>query len=142
MSTLDLASIAASLYSRVKSDSAGSAVRALLGAGATSVIPARDLPKETGDLGLLPARPLLVWRRGVTSEVDQMWRAFGTWWAYVELDQGDRPLDQIVSALIAAYPRFCIPLGRVTVGPIGQPGEDRDLNLYGVPVQISYARRD
>lgn len=136
--TLDLASIAASLYSRIKSDVAGADVRALLGAQAGSVLPAHELPR---DARALPARPLLVWRRGATSQVAGIWRVFGAWWAYIELGQSERALDRIVSAVLAAYPPFCIPYGRVAVGPVGQPGEDRDLGLYGVAVQVSFTRR-
>lgn len=137
---LDLTSITATLYDRIKTAPEGAAVRDLLGAGATSVITQRELPK---DLRLLPVRPLLVWRHGViTGEAGDDRRVINTWWVYVEPGAGDRPVNTIVAALEAAYPQIgVVPFGRVRVGPIGQPAEDRTLNLYGRAVQVSYSRR-
>lgn len=139
--SIDPAAVSAALFARVKSDSAGAAVRALLGAGAASVISARDLPKEPGKVGTLPARPLLAWREGpIGGQAGEMETFTGAWWVYDEPGQGDRRINAIVAALKAAHRDQVgiVDYGRVRVGPVGQAALDRVIGLYGRAVQITY----
>lgn len=135
--SLPIAVIAASLWSRIATDSAGSAVRALLTSG--GVLTAASVE---GGIFNLPDPPFVVWREGVVAGTgDVMRRAFGTWWVYVP--RADTRLqNQIIEAIEAAYPWDCIADGRVEIGPIGQAAPDRALGgLWARPVTVSYLRR-
>lgn len=134
---LDVQAIRAAVYARLQSDAAGSAVRALLGAGAASVVTGEQL-----DDGARPVRPCVVLRSGPIAGDSGEMRIFApTWWIYDDLAQGTYRLDTIATAIEAAYARFSIPFWRVTVSAIGEPRVDSSLHLRGLGVTLDVRRR-
>ena len=134
---LDLAALNAATFARLKGEAAGADVRALLGAGAASVIPARALR------GALPARPLIAWRQGaVTGQGDDWRRVVGAWWAYDDPAQDYYRINSIVAAIEAAHPLDWLAHYECRVGPIGQGVEDSALGgLLTRSITITMGRR-
>lgn len=133
---LPLSTITASLWSRIATDSAGSAVRALLSSTSAVYTAAQA---EGGTPG---TPPFLVWREGpVAGTGDVMRRTFGAWWVYVP--RADTRLQaQIIEAIETAYPQNAIADGMTEIGPIGQAAPDGALGgLWARPVTVSYLRR-
>ena len=133
----DLAAINGLLYARLKSDVAGAAVRAALGAGAASIIPAEKLRQEPR-----PARVLLVWRGGsVGGQSGDMRAITGVWWIYDDPHQGYARIDALAPLIEAAYPRDCVAWGETRISLIGQATEDATLGgLLVRPLQITHRR--
>jgi hypothetical protein len=133
----DLATLNGLLYAQLKTALAGGAVRAALGAGAASIIPAEKLRQEPR-----PARPLLVWRGGsVGGQSGDMRPITGVWWAYDDPGQGYARIDALVPLIEAAYPRDALAWGETRITLIGQATEDATLDgLLVRPVQLTYRR--
>lgn len=134
---IDLASISGLLYAQLKTAAAGAAVRAVLGAGAASIIPAERLRHEPR-----PARVLLVWRGGsVGGASGEMRPASGVWWVYDDPGQGYARIDAVVPLIEAAYPRDALAWGDTRITLIGQATEDATLGgLLVRAVQLTYRR--
>jgi hypothetical protein len=137
MAAPNLATINGLLFARLKSDAAGAAVRAALGAGAASVIPATHLRREPR-----PARVLLVWRgSSVGGQSGGMRDIIGTWWIYDDPAQGFARIDALIPLMEAAYPLDVIDPGETRITLIGQQGESAVLGgLRERFVQLTYRR--
>jgi hypothetical protein len=116
----------ASIFSVLKTDSAGTATRAALGAGASSVIPRQSLQLTT-----LPASPFVVGFSGaITGDRRQMRDLFYTWLVYDDPTTLWRRINAVVSLIEAAYtnnPRL-IEGYVVHMGSIGAEVVDEALN--------------
>lgn len=152
--SIDYAAAYSALYSRAESDSAGSTLRALLGAFPS------PFPKDTdraGDKAVFAADklklyagagvvlPWLVWRAGTTNGQSGEMRDVGaSWWAYNAPAKGDKVLYDIASALEALYGTqsvFAIAGGRLAVTFVGSPRVDQALGgLNGLEVRIGFRR--
>lgn len=134
---IDLASINGLLYAQLKTATAGAPVRAALGAGAASIIPAERLRQESH-----PARVLLVWRGGsVGGQSGDIRPITGVWWVYDDPHQGYARIDTLVPLIEAAYPRNALAWGETRVSFVGQATEDATLGgLLVRPIQITYRR--
>lgn len=125
------ASIAGSVFARVKSDAQGSAIRALLGAGAASVIPADML---SGGITDLPARPLLALAiLPARTDGARDLHAY-RWWVYDDPHQGTVRIDRILAVLPRAYDlEYTAPLSApasgVQLGGASESRVDSILNL-------------
>ncbi|HMQ30012.1 MAG TPA: hypothetical protein PKD53_04755 [Chloroflexaceae bacterium] len=117
-------------FQRLKSEPAGSALRALLGAAGASVIPATELGKAA-----LPPRPFVAYRPGATTNVLGIDQHQAAWWVYDDPAQGTWRIDQVVAALAPAYllERGAAPLpspaGPVRLVAADEPREDLALGL-------------
>lgn len=136
--SIDYAATYAALYSRAATDSAGAAVRALLG-GASSVFPADKLGQVAGVV-----LPWLVWRAGsVGGQSGEMRDTGASWWAYNTPAKGDHRLHEIAAALEALYGTqsvFAVTGGRLLVTFVGQPRVDQALGLNGLEIRIGFRR--
>jgi len=148
---LDLASINNSLYTRLATDSAGSAARALLGsfpspfpkmssfAGAKAVFPAELLALFAGAGVVLP---WAVWRgRGTSGETHDYRSILGSWWVYTAKNAPQYTLLSVATAieqLYGASAGLAIAGGRLHAQTL-QPVEDKALALNTVEVRIRYA---
>lgn len=128
---LDFTTAYASLYSRAASDSAGSALRALVG----SIFDARDLDNLTGK-----TLPYLVWR---ATDPDGgstlMTNINGGWYAYVAPTVGDRTLTTIGTAVYRLYGgenRMAISGGVLHALPPRAPFFDAARKLRGLHIPI------
>lgn len=101
MSLLDPATLLTTFYARLASDSAGSAVRALLGAGAASIIVRDDL-----DAANVPARPFLVCASGPIAGAPDydMQRMVCAWWIYDDPIRKFSRIDSLLLPIANAYP--------------------------------------
>ncbi len=134
---LDPQAITAAFFAVLKSGSAGTAVRAALGDGAHSVIPAEDLK------GSLPLAPFLALRGGPIGGGDRDMRlcAF-TWWIYDDPNGRFYGINGLIPLIVAAYPLRALASGATRVTGIG--GEFTDAALSGRPgrsIQFSYTTR-
>lgn len=121
--------IAAATFARLKTDPAGAALRALLGAGAASVITA-DALKVGAEL--LPARPLVALRVGPVPTLGHVDGHAYSLWIYDDPDQGTARIDQIAAAVPLAFDtdRGAPPLaGGVRLGALAEPRHDPALGL-------------
>lgn len=134
---LDLATIVTAQYARLASDSAGSAVRAALGAGSASVIHARTL-----DPAALPAAPFVAYReRGVAGESWEMRPVLGDWWIYDLPTYGTTRINALITLIHTAYPRAAIAHCETVVSNVGAPIHDTALDRIGRAVSLtSYTR--
>src|SRR5690242_3499275 len=97
--TVDLHVITATFYNVVKTSNAGASVRAALGAGASSVIPKKDLA-----LASLPVRPFGAFDEGeLTGTQLDVRSLFFTWWWYDDPAQGFYRLNTIIPLVETAY---------------------------------------
>jgi hypothetical protein len=126
----DPAALAGALVARLTTDAQGAAVRALLGAGAASIIPVDQVDAGTA---ALPARPLLALAT-LPSRTDgardlHVYR----WWIYDDPGQGTARIGQILAALPGAYDPEYVPLppgvGGIQFGGAGEARVDTALNL-------------
>lgn len=122
--------ISAVAFNRIKSDAGGAAVRALLGEGATSVIPAAHLGRSP-----LPPCPLVAYRPGPVPTVAGVDIHTGAWLIYDDPEQGTYRIGQIASALVQAYeldrgaPVLPSPAGAAHAGSLSEPRDDEALGL-------------
>lgn len=121
MTLPDINAIYAAAYTRLASDSAGSAVRAALG-GAGSVIDVLALK------GTLPTAPLIAFEGGAINRTaeDVFDLPFG-WWLIDSPLYGYRRLNALVPLIMAAYPHDW-GVGFFT-GLAPSPKEEPDLAL-------------
>ena len=95
-------SLKQAFFALIKTDSAGSAVRAALGAGATSVLSQRQF--EAAVSSGLPTAPFMVLRFGpVTGQAFDMRTIFPTWWLYDDAVQGHYRLNALAVLIEAVY---------------------------------------
>lgn len=112
---LDPALVKSTFFARLKSDTAGAAVRALLGAGATSVIDAEDLKLP------LPAEPFVVLRAGsISGAQGDIRQCVLTWWIYDAVPKRHVRINAILAAIQAAYPLYTYPYGELRSTNISQ----------------------
>jgi hypothetical protein len=150
---VDPAATYTSLYNRAATDSAGSALRALLGSFPTT------FPADTAfankkavfpadRLGLFAGKgvtlPWLAWKeRGVAGPSGGMRDVGGAWWVYAAPSAGSRALYLVAAALDALYgsaQTYALNGGRLGVTFIGQPFDDSKLGLAGLEVRIGFRR--
>lgn len=137
--TIDPQSITTAIFSQLQTAGAGVTVRAVLGAGADSVIAADRLALMPPQI---PALPLVAWRGGaITGETKEMRIVLGAWWVYDALIQGYRRINGLIPLIATAYPFDAVPYGRILVARIGDETTDRALNLVCRQVQLAYYRR-
>ena len=99
MSALNPQTITAAIFSVLKTDGAGTSVRAALGAAATSVIPNQDLTKAT-----LPTSPFITGVAGaITGDRRQMRDIFYIWRIYDDPTTMWRRINAIAALVEAAY---------------------------------------
>lgn len=150
---IDLAAIYSALYSRAASDSAGAALRSLLGvfpssfpaapayAGQAAVFP-RELLERFAGKGV--TLPWLVWAPGPASGASREIRAAGaSWWAYIASSAGAGSLHTIASAVDALYgstQAYALDGGKLGVTHVGQPFVDTKQGLQGIEVRIGLKR--
>lgn len=126
------ATIGGHVFNRLKVDDAGASTRALLGAGADSVIAADVLVMGTARL---PARPLVAYRPGPVVTVGGLDQHGASWWIYDEPARGTAGLDLVAAQLVTAYdtdrgaPPLPSPCGAVRVGTLSEPRIDSALGL-------------
>jgi hypothetical protein len=136
---VDLQLVTSQIWARLASDldAPAAAVRAALGAGATSIIHADQLVQEPR-----PARPFLAFRGGsLTGESFDMRPFFCRWFVYDDPGQGHWRINGLVPLIEAAYPRFCVPYGRIVVSLVTDERPDDTLNLLFRSIQLIYTRR-
>jgi hypothetical protein len=127
------ATVARLAYERIKTSSTGAATRALLGAGAASVIPWTAL--AAGPVAL-PARVLVAYKPGPVSRVAEVDQHGGEWWIYDDPAQGTWRIDQVAAAIAAAYdpaqgaPLLPFPAGQARLGALSEPRIDRALGGF------------
>jgi hypothetical protein len=136
----DLNALIALVYNRLYSDSNGSAVRALLGAGASSVIHAKELSETRATDIVLPARPFIALRPGAIPTTDRVIeQPQFTWFVYDDPSQGYYRINAILPALATAYTGDSVTplqlttsagIGLVTVDSPSQETQDDKLNLF------------
>jgi hypothetical protein len=135
---LDLAAVQAAIYSRLATDPAGTAARAILTGG---VYPASTVIQGPVGAMQLPSPPFALWRAGPISGTDgDMRRVTGAWWVYHTPAQ-ERQIGEALAAIEATYPRDAIAYGLTLVGPISPTFYDTTLGLSGRNVTISFLRR-
>jgi hypothetical protein len=135
---LDLDAIQAAIYSRLATDPAGTAARAILTGG---VYPASQIIRGPIGTMQLPSTPFALWRPGPISGTDgDMRRVTGAWWVYDQPAQEKR-IAAALEAIEATYPRDAVAFGLILVGPISPPLYDTTLGLAGRNVTISFLRR-
>ena len=121
--------VAAAVRARIATDGAGAACRALLGAGAGSVIAASAL--EVGVPGL-PLRPLLALSLGPVPTTGGADQHTASWYIYDDASQGTARIDAIATALVALYDQeraAPLSVGPVDVGALSEPRIDSALRL-------------
>lgn len=141
---VDLQSYTALVFGRLKSDSAGAAVRAALGAGAASVIHAEELKKYSTTNGTpAPARPLLAFRSGpVAGSSYDMRVPLYTWWIYDDTEQGYWRINALQVLIERAYyPPHCIPFAHIATANIGQETDDPVLGWATRTLQLALTTR-
>jgi hypothetical protein len=130
---VDYATIYSALYNRVAVDSAGSAVRAMVG----TVMMFHELGNLAGK-----TLPYLVWQPGVVSGASGTQRGiFGAWTAYTAPNAGPYALHQIMGALETLYGwqyRLALSGGEIVSNGAGQVFYDDDLSLNGQRFQVSF----
>jgi len=138
MAGVDVQARTADVFARLKSHSAGTAVRAALGNGANSVIPAEDLKAKPP-----PATPFLALRGGpVAGAGIEMRIPIWTWYLYDDVQAGYWRVNGLIPLIEQAYPPQAVPYGRIQVVAIG--GETSDPALNGLlvrTVQLAYYTR-
>ena len=136
---VDLQLITSQVWARVASDmdAPALAARAALGAGATSIIHAKDLNKDA-----LPARLFLALRGGTLGGQSGQMRPFRIhWFIYDDPAEGYWRINGLVPLIEQVYTEFCIPHGRVVVGPVGDEFHDEKLDLFTRSIQLTYTTR-
>lgn len=107
--------VKSAFFDILKSDTAGAAVRLLLGAGANSVIHAEDMRQP------LPAEPFIVLRAGaITGAQFDVRQVVLTWWIYDSVLKRFVNIDAILPAIEDTYTHNSIAFGRLTISGISQ----------------------
>lgn len=137
---IDVAALTSAVYERLRSESAGAALRALLGADAASVLLAEDVRVEGLLVRQLPVRPLIALRRGAVPTIGRVVnRPIYTWYCYDDPAAGYGAIEALIQPLAEAYTTELI-IGTVAVGDIevSAGGQTRDdvLKLLMCPVTV------
>lgn len=118
------------VFARLASEAAGAAARALLGAGAASVLTSDALERGTSGL---PARPLAVLASGPVPTNGGIDQHTGAWWLYDDPSQGLARLDALAKAICDAYDiergAPALTAGRLLLGDLSEPRLDTALGL-------------
>jgi hypothetical protein len=127
---IDLAALTEAVYQRPKSDSAGSALRTFLPAGALAIMLAEDLRVEGLTVLALPERPLLALRRGASPQLDRVVSGpVYTWYCYDDLSAGYGRLEKLPYLLWQAYESglavSTVAVGSIEVAAGAQTRDDR-----------------
>lgn len=138
---VDLAAITLAVSERLRTDAAGSAVRAALGAGAASVLHAEDLRVEGLAVAALPARPLVALRRGPTPQSQGVvYGPLYTWYCYDDIAQGYGRIEALPLLIAQAFRARLIvgttAVGAQELGSVGAQLRDERLGLLVVPMQL------
>jgi hypothetical protein len=106
--------IKAAFYAVLKSDTAGTAVRAALGNGASSVIEKEDLKAKPA-----PAAPFVALQWGVGGGPRTGTNTyFPTWWLYDDAPYRHTRLEALIALIEAAYPENAIGMCYVDFLPV------------------------
>jgi hypothetical protein len=131
MPALDTNALNTLIYNRIATHSDGSAIRALLGASATSVIHVKDMDKP------LPATPFVAMRPGPVPYADRIvLKPSYRWFIYDDPNQGYYRINQIAALLDTAYtttvPQFTTAnaVGLIETGNLSAEIKDDTLNLF------------
>jgi hypothetical protein len=138
---IDLFSLLTAVYARLYADAQGAAVRALLGAGADSVLVAEDLRIEGLTVLSLPARPLVALRRGaVPIDGRVVNRPVYTWYVYDDPSAGYGRIEALLQPLAQVYEGTPLFVSTVAVGDVevsaGAQLRDDALKLLLCPVTV------
>jgi hypothetical protein len=133
--SLALSTITDDFYSRAATDSAGSTLRALLGA-TSSIIPADKLVRYAS-ASAMPTLPLLAWRAGVVTFASEgVARLYFNWYAYDAQAGQYLGINAIMAALIHLYPgwpRTIFPGFSIVQGSITP--ERPDSAVFNLPMR-------
>lgn len=148
MIRIDVQALTAAVFNRLASDAAGTAVRAALGAGGTSVVHAEQLKRYVPGAALpapAPNRPLVALRRRpIPTVADTIHAAGFTWWVYDDApEHAYWRINGLLKLLAAAYDfevnRLSVaqcPISRVTI-EAGDETSDTALGWLVCPVQLT-----
>lgn len=128
---IDLAALTEAVFQRLKSDTAGAAVRSFLPSGSDAILLAEDVRVEGLTVQALPARPILALRRGAAPQLAQViTQPIYTWYAYDDPSVGYGRLEQLPLLLRQAY-ESGLTIGTVAVENIviGAGAQTRDERL-------------
>ncbi len=146
---VDVPTITAQILARLTTDAAGSAVRAVLGAGADGIVHGDQLKRYTKQYPM-PARPLIAYRWGpITGASFEMRALLLTFWPYDDPPEpGDDPTQRYarINSLLPLleqtfYPPDCIPFGRIEATNTGQEFPDQVLGLLTRPITFAFMTR-
>jgi hypothetical protein len=138
---IDYTAIYAAIYNRAGTDSAGAAVRALLGAGSQPSLFSYQ------ELGNLAGRvlPYLVWRPGAIGGRGGDQRTLAAQWViYCKQADAPRTLHEIAKELETLYGytnRLAISGGELVSNGPGQPFPDKALGCEGMIYTLSFLQR-
>ena len=138
---IDLAAITIAVCERLRSDAAGAAVRALLGAGAASVLHAEDLRVEGLSVRALPARPLVALRRGSVPQSQRVvYTPLYTWYCYDDPAQGYGRIEALPLLIAQAFSTWLVigttAVGAQDVSAVGAQLRDDKLKLLVITAQL------
>jgi hypothetical protein len=131
MLRVDPAAIGMAVFNRLKLDSQGTAFRALLGAGANSVIGADALNKDS-----LPVAPFTALRAGTISTIATINNALVfTWYFYDTPEFYHSRINGLLLPLARAYDALRLtatnaPISKVEVEAVGAEDYDSTLGRY------------
>ncbi len=112
---LNPALVKSQFLNRLKVDTAGAAVRALLGDAGNSVIEADDLKQR------IPLEPFIVLRAGnIGGAQFDIRQCVLTWWVYDAVPKRHVRINPIIAAIQAAYPLYTFAIGELRSTNISQ----------------------
>jgi hypothetical protein len=152
---LDTATSYGAIYDRAATDTAGAAVRALLG---TFPTPFPKRPEYAGQRAVFSARfldtfravtgvtlPWLVWRQqGIGGQSGGLRDLSGSWFIYAPRWSEDSVLNTIADAVERLYGSehsLALAGGRYQVSRGDRPFEDRSLELAALEVRLTWRTR-
>lgn len=136
---IDLPALTAVVFNRLAFDAAGSPVRAALGAGATSILHAAQLRRET-----LPARPFVALRRFAVPIRDRIiWLPRYNWYVYDDSAYEYTRIEALLPLIGTAYDYASAPLFLASGGAIsdvaidfGEQTTDQALDMLVCQVRL------
>jgi len=138
MLTFDVNALTASIYNRLFSDSAGSATRAALGNGASSVIHTKELSETRATDIVLPTPAFVALRPGPAPTSDRLIQnPTFRWYIYDDPARGYYRINALLPLIATAYDFETNPLsltsGAIGLVEIGNPSaeiQDEKLGLF------------
>lgn len=113
---VDLQQRTIQVFDQLAVAAAGSAVRAALGDGASSIMHAERLNAAT-----LPGRPLLALRGGaMPGQSGEMRIPVWRWWVYDDPDRRYYRINGLIPLIEQAYPFYCMPFGKVAISGVSE----------------------